>query len=217
MLQSTSSRILTLFAMGNLFRRVAVPIAGRFGFDYPAGDDARVSAHLEHCEIAVQACTGDVLTSCRALSANEHGVRHFTLMIDLKRRLNEPIVLELLSLSIGNPTPEKTEQMCQRYRRDPDWHIMGYEWNGLIVGCIGMEISGLTQGLIRCISVAPSIRQQGIGRAMLQEIATVNGLTRVIAETDRTAVGFYRQCGFQIESLGERYPGVERFRCVKDL
>jgi aminoglycoside 6-adenylyltransferase len=37
-----------LFTMCALFRRVALPIAEYFGFDYPHGDDERVSAHLEH-------------------------------------------------------------------------------------------------------------------------------------------------------------------------
>lgn len=37
-----------LFAMGTLFRTVAVPLAGRLGLVYPHGDDARVTAHLEH-------------------------------------------------------------------------------------------------------------------------------------------------------------------------
>ncbi len=37
-----------LFAMGNLFRQVATVVAGHFGFDYPHGDDERVSAHLRH-------------------------------------------------------------------------------------------------------------------------------------------------------------------------
>jgi aminoglycoside 6-adenylyltransferase len=32
----------------NLFRKVAVPIAKHFGFEYPFEDDRRVSAHLEH-------------------------------------------------------------------------------------------------------------------------------------------------------------------------
>jgi aminoglycoside 6-adenylyltransferase len=34
--------------MCSLFRKVAVPIAEHFGFEYPADDDRRVSAHLEH-------------------------------------------------------------------------------------------------------------------------------------------------------------------------
>ncbi|HLO17240.1 MAG TPA: aminoglycoside 6-adenylyltransferase [Anaerolineales bacterium] len=37
-----------LIVMSNLFRRLAVPIAEHFGFDYPFDDDSRVTAHLEH-------------------------------------------------------------------------------------------------------------------------------------------------------------------------
>ncbi|MBN1887689.1 MAG: aminoglycoside 6-adenylyltransferase [Thermoflexales bacterium] len=37
-----------LYTMGDLFRRVALPVAEHFGFDYPHGDDERVSAHLRH-------------------------------------------------------------------------------------------------------------------------------------------------------------------------
>jgi len=37
-----------LEAMRKLFRIVAVRVAGHFGFDYPYGDDERVSAHLKH-------------------------------------------------------------------------------------------------------------------------------------------------------------------------
>lgn len=37
-----------LFTMCELFRTVAVPIAGHFGFDYPHDEDRNVSAHLEH-------------------------------------------------------------------------------------------------------------------------------------------------------------------------
>jgi aminoglycoside 6-adenylyltransferase len=37
-----------LITMCNLFRRVAIPIAEVYGFDYPHGDDRRVRAHLEH-------------------------------------------------------------------------------------------------------------------------------------------------------------------------
>ena len=37
-----------LFAVGELFRKVAIPVAQHFGFDYPYGYDERVSAHLRH-------------------------------------------------------------------------------------------------------------------------------------------------------------------------
>ncbi len=37
-----------LLAMGELFRRIAIPVAEQFGFVYPTGDDERVTAHLKH-------------------------------------------------------------------------------------------------------------------------------------------------------------------------
>ncbi len=37
-----------LFAMCDLFRAIAIEVAEHFGFDYPYGDDARVTTHLRH-------------------------------------------------------------------------------------------------------------------------------------------------------------------------
>jgi aminoglycoside 6-adenylyltransferase len=37
-----------LFAACDLFRRVAIPLAEHYGFEYPFEDDRRVFAHLEH-------------------------------------------------------------------------------------------------------------------------------------------------------------------------
>jgi aminoglycoside 6-adenylyltransferase len=37
-----------LFTMCDLFRLIALSVAAHFGFEYPNGDDERVSAHLRH-------------------------------------------------------------------------------------------------------------------------------------------------------------------------
>jgi aminoglycoside 6-adenylyltransferase len=37
-----------LFTTGRLFRKIALQVAGHFGFDYPHGDDTRVTVHLRH-------------------------------------------------------------------------------------------------------------------------------------------------------------------------
>jgi aminoglycoside 6-adenylyltransferase len=37
-----------LFTMGDLFRKIAIPIAEHYSYEYPFGDDERVSAHLVH-------------------------------------------------------------------------------------------------------------------------------------------------------------------------
>jgi hypothetical protein len=39
-------------------------------------------------------------------------------------------------------------------------------------------------------------------------------LKELVAETDQDAVKFYRRWGFQIQSLGEKYPNTERFQCT---
>jgi aminoglycoside 6-adenylyltransferase len=39
-----------LHTMGDLFRTVALQVAEHFGFDYPHGDDDRVSAHLQYVQ-----------------------------------------------------------------------------------------------------------------------------------------------------------------------
>jgi aminoglycoside 6-adenylyltransferase len=38
----------SLFAMCRLFRAIAKPLAEHYGFEYPWGDDQRVSAHLAY-------------------------------------------------------------------------------------------------------------------------------------------------------------------------
>lgn len=37
-----------LFTACELFRAAALPVAAHFGFDYPSGEDQRVSAHIQH-------------------------------------------------------------------------------------------------------------------------------------------------------------------------
>ncbi|CAM4147236.1 aminoglycoside 6-adenylyltransferase [Lederbergia lenta] len=41
----------SLFAMCDLFRKIAVNIADHFDYDYPYGDDKRVTAHLKHVRL----------------------------------------------------------------------------------------------------------------------------------------------------------------------
>jgi aminoglycoside 6-adenylyltransferase len=39
-----------LFVMGDLFRKTALPVAEKFGFEYPLEDDQKVSAYLKHIQ-----------------------------------------------------------------------------------------------------------------------------------------------------------------------
>lgn len=48
---------------------------------------------------------------------------------------------------------------------------------------------------------------------MIQAIQEKRESETLCVETDQEAVGFYQSLGFNIKSLGEKYPGVERFWC----
>jgi len=52
---------------------------------------------------------------------------------------------------------------------------------------------------------------------LLDEAVRLHALTCLYATTDAEAVGFYRRCGFAVHSLGELFPGVERFECTWQL
>jgi MFS family permease len=136
-----------------------------------------------------------------------------TTLIDLKPRLGDPAVRALLAEAVGSPTPERMEEVCGNYYQDT-WHLLGLEEPGALVGCIGLEVTDPQQAVIQHIAVAPERRRHGIGRRILQQAAAMLGVTHLTAETDAGAVDFYRRCGFTVKSLGERYPGVERFLCT---
>ncbi|AHD24025.1 acetyltransferase (plasmid) [Rhodococcus pyridinivorans SB3094] len=64
------------------------------------------------------------------------------------------------------------------------------------------------------IATARCRQHTGIGTAMIRWVQARYPGDPIEAQTDRDGVGFYRSVGFEIESLGELYPGVERFRVV---
>jgi ribosomal protein S18 acetylase RimI-like enzyme len=133
---------------------------------------------------------------------------------DLKPRLDEPAVRSLLARSIGYPTTAKIAAVCERYRHDDRRILLGFERDSVLVSYAGLELVGPSEAILWNIVVVPAAQGQGIGRAIVTYVRNRFARRQLVAETDRNAVGFYRACGFTIESLGERYPGTERFRCT---
>jgi ribosomal protein S18 acetylase RimI-like enzyme len=140
-----------------------------------------------------------------------------TILVELAARLDDPNVISLLAFSVGSPTPEQLRTVTARYREQAQWRLLGIEQSGILAGCIGLELTMGTCAVIHNIAVAIEFRGRGFGRAMIEAVAKQFQLGELVAETDVDAVEFYRRCGFEITSLGERYPGVERFRCVKNF
>ena len=133
---------------------------------------------------------------------------------DFSHELENPRLRAVLAPTVYRPTAEGLAQICERYRAEPGWRMLGCRSGEEIVGCLGLAFGAVGQATIRHISVAPNRRGHGIGTAMIRYAVAAFALTQLSAETDRDAVEFYRKCGFAVQSLGELYPGTERFLCT---
>ena len=120
-----------------------------------------------------------------------------------------PLTKYLLSYATS---PVKVEKAYQTYLRSSDWHLFGLVEENLVIGCIGVE-TGPVFCEIKHLAVSPEERGIGRGTEMIQYILKTNPGKSIVAETDHEAVDFYRKSGFMVTSLGEKYPGVERFFC----
>jgi ribosomal protein S18 acetylase RimI-like enzyme len=137
-------------------------------------------------------------------------------VVDLVPRRDAAGVRNLIAHAVGYPTPDKLRRVLFGHSIDPARHLVGFEQTGALVGLLGVKIEP-EHATIHQIAVQPQARSQGVGREMVRWLVETAGMTRVVAETDNDAVGFYRRLGFSVVSLGdERYPGTERFECRLD-
>ncbi len=121
----------------------------------------------------------------------------------------------ILALAVGNPTPEKLQELVDDYCISDRRTIYTAIHNGKIVGIIGVDCTEWPHGVISHLAVLPESRMQGISRHLIDYAAELLQLAGIEAETDQDAVDFYRACGFMTEEIESRYPGVRRFRCSK--
>ncbi|MFC5528291.1 GNAT family N-acetyltransferase [Cohnella yongneupensis] len=136
------------------------------------------------------------------------------MLIDLKSRLQDSEIQELIGWSVF-PDPDSVPQVIEQYAaEDSELSIMGYESEEQMIGFVGFSINSEDRMVLRHIAVLPEARGAGFGRGMILELLHQFAPNTIEAETDEEAVHFYRSIGFRVESLGERVPGTERFLCT---
>lgn len=88
--------------------------------------------------------------------------------------------------------------------------------NECIVGIVGL-ISTEQEVVIKHIAIQNHIQNKGLGTEIINKIHQLFPKQKLVAETDNDAVGFYIKLGFKIISLGEKYPGIIRYKCIKEF
>lgn len=137
-------------------------------------------------------------------------------LINLRPAIRSPETRTVIS-EMGYPQEiqdRKTSSILDEYESNPGQPLYGIRLHGKLAGLIGLRILSADEAEIRHIVVTKENRGKGIGRRLIAEIIPLLGVSQLSAETDSEAVAFYRKVGFQIISLGQIYPGTERFRCV---
>lgn len=135
-------------------------------------------------------------------------------MKEIKSPSIDANIRKILSFATSERNVEKE---YESYIQSPLRALYGYHLGNIIVGCIGIEFLGSNRCELKHIAVSPNYRGKGIGSEMISYIQHKYSLSFICAETDNEAVHFYINYGFTITSLGEKYPGVERFKCFLEM
>ncbi len=118
-----------------------------------------------------------------------------------------------LAPSLFHPTDADLDTLLDEYYGWPH-ALYALAEAGAIQGVVGVDLRdpGLVE--ISHLAVEASCRGQGRGRRLVETIQRAVAPRVCWLTTDEDAVGFYRRLGFVVHSLGERYPGRERFLAV---
>jgi len=138
-------------------------------------------------------------------------------IINIKGQLHDKRILAVISLSHYMPTEEKLRRVADKYEADSNIFAFAHRENGLVGGTILLRRLFNDDFEILSIATDANHRNHGIASRLISFAASELKCASIQAETDDDAVGFYRKYGFDIISLGEKYPGTIRYLCTLQL
>lgn len=113
---------------------------------------------------------------------------------DVKEKLSNQAILDLLTSSVFNPTPKWLLIRAEKYQADRKSNVYAYSENGVYKGIIVFKIKEQTAEILD-IAVKPEYQDKGIDSKLIDYIFTQFALNKSTAETDNYAIGFYKKYG----------------------
>ncbi|WP_367619259.1 GNAT family N-acetyltransferase [Planococcus shenhongbingii] len=96
----------------------------------------------------------------------------FSRMLIRYKKSCEKIAMGLLSFMPGEKDLKKLKQTIQKYEENADCHLYLWRKGDDFIGLIGVELED-SHFTVHHISVMPSYRGEGIGRAMVEKIQQI--------------------------------------------
>jgi ribosomal protein S18 acetylase RimI-like enzyme len=132
-----------------------------------------------------------------------------------KNRHNPEEVKSLLAMAVGYPTPEKLRNLLDFVYDIEGQFLFVTSDKDRIIGIIGVDVTAAPHGWILHLAVHPDYRKRGVGKGLIDQIMTELSLKSVSLEAGRDAVNFYRACGFTVMEIRSKWPGIQRYLCIK--
>ena len=116
---------------------------------------------------------------------------------DVKEKLSDSAILDLLAPSVFNPTSERLLSRAEKYQADDKVKVYAYSERGEYKGIIVFKIKDKTAEILD-IAVKPEYQGNGIGSMLIDYIFSKFAVSKITAETDDDDIGFYKKYGFTV-------------------
>lgn len=135
-------------------------------------------------------------------------------LVDLIPHRFHPGVRQLLGAALGVGSDAVVQQELQAYLHAPRRRLLGFLAERTPLALLGLDFLTTDSAIVLHLAVAEEQRRIGLGRQLLRAAVDHYGLDRLSAASDPVAARFYQALGFNVRSMGESLPGMERFECV---
>jgi riboflavin biosynthesis RibT protein len=105
----------------------------------------------------------------------------------------EKIAMGLLSFMPSEKEIKKLQQTIKQYESDENWQLFLWKNEEDVIGIVGLELHDNGEAIVQHLSVNPSHRQQGIGKAMVQALNDMIGNKHQIKPSEEIQ-SFYEHC-----------------------
>mgnify|MGYP000339020370 CR=1 FL=1 len=133
---------------------------------------------------------------------------------NVKEKLTNEDILELLAPSVFNPTSELLLSRAEKYQADDKTSVYVYSENDEYKGIVVFKTEENTAEILD-IAVKPGCQGKGIGSRLIDYIFTRFAVNKITAETDNDAIGFYKKYGFIVADTKGKFD-AKRYSIIKE-